>query len=411
MNQDDQNGPVGGNNRYANVHLGDADLAAAVLQCSLMVRDQLSGETPDLIMAFAAGYSQEDFDSHMPRIAELTQCEQVVGVNCRSTISGEEELEGQTSLVLWAAKFSDAKIHSFHLQFISRVGESGFHGWPDDLDESLPSDAVCLMLSDPFSFPADVLLNQMNEQCPGVPIFGGAADGASSPRESRLLIGTETYDAGAAMVTLTGVPVRSVVSQGCRPIGEPAIVTAAERNVIEKIGGQTALKHLDELYRTLPGGDRAAVEQGLHLGIAMTEFRDKFEYGDFIVRNVVGIEQSTGQIAISDYVRVGKTIQFHIRDADSADAELCQLLSRVDRAGQGTESDPGSSGTRSSGALIFTCNGRGTHLFPDPHHDARAVSRYLGGVPAAGFFAAGEFGPVADQNFVHGFTASIAIFL
>jgi small ligand-binding sensory domain FIST len=196
------------------------------------------------------------------------------------------------------------------------------------------------------------------------------------------------------------VRLRAIVSQGCRPIGRPMIITRCQDNVIHELGGRAPLAQLQELWQTLDEGDRELLQQGLHVGRVINEYQGEFQRGDFLVRNVVGLDRQTGALAITDRVRVGQTVQFHVRDAATADEDLHELL-QIDLSAH--EKRPGA-------ALVFSCNGRGTRLFPEPHHDARTVRAEAGAIPLAGFFAAGELGPVGGKNFIHGFTASVVLF-
>jgi small ligand-binding sensory domain FIST len=202
-------------------------------------------------------------------------------------------------------------------------------------------------------------------------------------------------------IEITGeVAVATVVSQGCRPIGRSMIVTRAERNLIRELGRRPALEVLREVFDGLDPDDQERVRQGLHIGRVINEYQETFQRGDFLVRNVMGANDSGG-IAITDMIRVGQTVQFHVRDAQSADEDLRTLLENA-RLARPT--------MKARGALLFTCNGRGTRLFEEPNHDVGVVHEILGPVPVAGFFAMGELGPVGGQNFVHGFTASVVIF-
>jgi small ligand-binding sensory domain FIST len=215
-----------------------------------------------------------------------------------------------------------------------------------------------------------------------------------------LLLGRAAPREGAVAVMLYGpLRLRTIVSQGCRPIGTHFVITKAERNVIYELGGKPALLRLKEIFDTLPTHEQQLVQQGLHVGRVVSEYQDRFQQGDFLVRNVMGIDPDNGAIAIGDYVRAGQTVQFHIRDQQSADEELRQLLAAV----HNDTSSP-------DGALLFTCNGRGTRLFSQSDHDARLLQDVLGNIPLAGFFAAGELGPIGGKNFMHGFTASVALF-
>jgi small ligand-binding sensory domain FIST len=192
------------------------------------------------------------------------------------------------------------------------------------------------------------------------------------------------------------VPIRTVVSQGCLPIGAPMIATKAERNVVYELAGRPALDRLLEIVEQLDPDDRVLAQQGLHVGEVIDERKAEFERGDFLIRNVLGADRANGAVAVGGDVEVGSTLQFQVRDALSAGEDLRALLAEA--------------GPPPVGALVFTCNGRGEHLFGEPHHDARAIDDGLGGAPQAGMFCAGELGPVGGRTFLHGFTASVVLF-
>jgi small ligand-binding sensory domain FIST len=226
------------------------------------------------------------------------------------------------------------------------------------------------------------------------------ASGGMTPGSNTLVCNQGTYDSGAVGVVVGGaVRVRPVVSQGCRPIGTPLVITRAQANVIHELGGRPALERLREIYGTLDATDRELVRSSLHVGRVASEYQAAFQAGDFLVRNVVGADPESGVIAIGDLVRTGQTVQFHVRDPASAHDDLERLLHAAQAAG-----------SLPAGALVFTCNGRGSRLFAAPHHDARCVQDVLGPLPAAGFFAQGEIGPIGRLNCLHGFTASIGLF-
>jgi small ligand-binding sensory domain FIST len=257
------------------------------------------------------------------------------------------------------------------------------------------------MLAEPFSFPADQLLGRLNEDRPGVTILGGMASGGGRPGQNRLLLGPNQIDSGAVAALISGpVSVRSVVSQGCRPIGRHLLVTKADQNVILELSGKPALAQLREMFQELPQRDQALIQKGLHVGRVINEMQGEFGRGDFLVRNVIGADPQSGAIAIGDYVRRGQTVQFHVRDHQTADEDLRELLTA---AAGGANSSP-------AGALLFTCNGRGTRMFESPDHDAGVLQETWPDLPVAGFFAQGEIGPVGGRNFLHGFTASMALF-
>ncbi len=260
-----------------------------------------------------------------------------------------------------------------------------------------------VLLGDPYSFPADLFLQQLNQGLPGLKILGGMASGGSGPGSSALFLDDACLRAGAVGVLLRGIAVRHVVSQGCRPIGRSMVITKSKENVIEELAGKPPLEQLKNLFEESESDEKVLLTKalrggGLHIGQVVDEFLSQPERGDFLVRNVMGIDPKSGVMHIGDQARRGRTIRFHVRDAASADEDLRQLL--VTARGTGA---PG-------GALLFTCNGRGTRLFQQPDHDAGALQQHAGPLPAAGFFCAGEIGPIGGRNFLHGFTASIALF-
>jgi small ligand-binding sensory domain FIST len=231
--------------------------------------------------------------------------------------------------------------------------------------------------------------------------MGGIASGGLRFGQSRLFLDGRVLSRGAVGVSLPDAEIHSLVAQGCRPVGDPFTTTRADGNVIFELGGRSPLDRLRELAAALPARDRELLAQGVHLGMVINEYQADRGQGDFLIRSVVGTDPQSGAIAVGDEVTAGQTVQFHVRDAQSADEDLRRLLER-EAAALGDR--------RPAGALLFTCNGRGSRLFPGPDHDAGLLAEVLGDVPAAGFFCAGELGPVGGQNFLHAFTASIAVF-
>jgi small ligand-binding sensory domain FIST len=359
------------------------------------------GGRPDLAMMFVSAQHARAADQLAAEACQLLGTDRLLGCTGEAIAGTGREVEDEPALSLWLARWPGVALTPLHLEF-ERTPEGGaLEGWPDELSGEWRPGSFLIVLGEPFSFPADFLLERMNEDRPGVPVIGGMASGAAEPGENRLLLGRHTFAEGAVAFHVSGpVRLRTVVSQGCRPIGRPFVVTRAERNIIAELGGKPALAQLREIFATLPTSEQRLAQRALHMGRVVSEYKDHFEQGDFLVRNVIGIDANSGAIAIGDYIRPGQTVQFHIRDQAAADAELKQLLAAARKR----------SATQPAGGLLFTCNGRGTRMFDQPHHDALAVAAAFGPIPLAGFFAQGELGPIGAQNFIHGFTASIALF-
>jgi len=378
-------------NRYA-AALSRHPLAyEAVGETAGEILERFDGERPDLVVCFASVQHGGAFEDVTGGLRKLLEPEVFMGCTAVAVAGGGVEIEREPGLSVFAARFGGGRVGGVVLD-AERTDEGvSIGGWPDEL----PTRGTLLTLADPFSFPMLDFLRLCNSQVPELTVMGGMASAAAGPGGNRIALDDRILTSGAVGVMCSeDVPIRAVVSQGCRPIGKPLTITRAERNLAHELAGRPAMERLREIVQAATDADRKLMREGLHVGIVVDEHRFDFERGDFLVRNLLGVDQSTGSLAISEPVEVGQTVQFQVRDADAADEDLRYLLAGV-------------SGT---GALMFTCNGRGTQLFDSPDHDAAVIAELLGEVPMAGAFCAGEIGPIAGRNFLHGFTASVAVF-
>jgi small ligand-binding sensory domain FIST len=391
----------GGTVRFAAALSILPDTAGAVEQVCRTAMSQL-GARPDLALVFVSPHHIEHLSEAAVQISNTIGCDNLIGCTGEAIVGGSREIEGRAAISLWLAALPGATVKLMHLEFDQTREGSIFTGWSGNLPEPWPREAAMLLMGEPFSFPADELVRRLNEDQPGIPILGGMASGGVAPGENQLVLGRDKILQGAVAALIYGdVRIQSVVSQGCRPIGQPYIITKCEANVVQELGGEPPLIRLKEILQTLSEEETQRVRRGLHLGRALSEYQDEFQRGDFLVRNVIGADPNTGAVAIGDYLRLGQTVQFHIRDEVTADDDLRKLLGAVGKTSGLPES---------RGALLFTCNGRGTRLFSSSNHDAMCLQETLGELPVAGFFAQGEIGPVGKQNFLHGYTASVAVF-
>jgi len=364
--------------------------------CSTIVQPEAMPDPPSVAILFVSPGRSDAFAEICQRLNDQLRPAHLLGCTGEAIVGGAEEIENDECVSLWLAWLPDADLQSMHLNYERSPDGGTFSGWsPTFSQETWPDDVTLLTLGEPYSFPADVFLERINDDRPGVRVVGGMA-GGYGPGDARIVVNNEVHDSGAAVLAIRGVPLTTVVSQGCRPIGEPFVITKAERNEILELGGHPAHVQLKAVYDRLPNRDKDLMRLGIHIGRVVDEYKDAFEYGDFLIRHVTGMNQEAQSILVGDYFRPGQTVQFHVRDATTASEDLQQML--------GTCSDPVKAG------LLFTCNGRGTRLFPHPNHDAGMIKEKFGDIPNAGFFCQGELGPVSGKNFLHGFTASMALF-
>ena len=359
-------------------------------------------EKPDLAMLFFSTAHASNAEEIAGLANEKLHASCLLGCSGEAIVGNDQEVEGNPAMSLWLGKWKQhVELEPFHLTLEETAEGVSILGWPDALLTSDNAKSALFLLGDPYTFPADGFLQQVNENHPQLRVMGGMASGARRNESCQLIYQDRVVDHGAIGVHLQGAfKIRSIVSQGCRPIGQPMVVTKASENIIEQLGGAAPMERLQQLWKELSPRDQQLFQQGLHIGRVINEYQESFQRGDFLIRNVLGLDRETGSLAITDRARVGQTVQFHVRDSESADDDLRTLLQMDTQANQAA----------AGGALVFTCNGRGTRLFDEPHHDARAIRKEVGPIPLAGFFAQGELGPVGGQNFIHGFTASVVLF-
>jgi small ligand-binding sensory domain FIST len=376
----------------------DSDLAAAAEEATRQAMEPLRGQPPDLQLTFVCGVAPDAVAGALERSAEVSGAATVLGCSAGGVIGAGRGVEMVSAVSVWAAVLPDVRVRSFHLEVMRATESLAVVGMPVQHAD----DEVAVLLADPYSFPVDAFVEQANDALPGLPLVGGLASGVGGAGSTRLIVDGVVHDRGAVGVVLSGdVGARTVVSQGCRPVGPAMTVTAAEGNVLLGLAGVPAITKLEEVLAALPPGDQALASRGVHLGIAMDEYVDLHGQGDFLIRGLVGADSSRGGLVIGDVVAPGRTVRFQVRDADTAAEDLVAMLDAFRTVGGGGAVD---------GALLFSCNGRGAALFTSADHDVRAVQRALGAPGVAGFFAAGEIGPVGGRNHLHGFTASVLAF-
>lgn len=337
--------------------------------------------------------------------AALSAASRTIGaphsIGCSSShgvIGGGHGIEDVSAVSIFVVSGPGVTVRSYHLEVIPTPESIAVVGMP----EARADDQAAVLLADAYSFPVEGFVEESTATLAGLPVVGGLAVGGRGSGSTRLLIDDRVVDRGAVGLVLGGTAsIDAVVSQGCRPVGAPMTVTRCEGNVLLELAGRPALQRLEDVLRGLPPEDQATAGRGLQIGIARDEYAHEHQQGDFLIRNLVRVDVDRGGIVVADDVRVGQTVSFQLRDPAAATADLHRMLGRW-----GGETARG----RAAGALLFSCNGRGEGFFNTSDHDALTVRDELGGAEVAGYFAAGEIGPVAGRNHLHGYSASMVVF-
>jgi small ligand-binding sensory domain FIST len=373
-----------------------ADPAAGAIEAAAAVAQQLAGADIDVAVVFASGAHLASPHDTLEGVHGELEPGVLIGCGAGGVVGDGREIEGGTAVTVWAACFDEGTVSTFHAEVTEVEDGLSVSGVPD-----LRGAGGAILLPDPYSFPTDAVLAELHDRAPGVPVVGGVSSARTLRGEAALFLGEDVVAGGAIGVRFDGIELLPCVSQGATPIGPELTITAGEGRIIQELAGRPALVALREVIEGLGDAEREILAEGMLLGIVVEQSHPDYVHGDFLVRSVLGGDPEHGTIAVGAPISAGQVVRVHARDARSADRDLHEALGLRRRA-LGSDVP--------AGALMFTCNGRGRGMFGVADHDAGALTAELGAIPTAGFFAAGEIGPVGGESFLHGFTATVAVF-
>ncbi|HEX7481772.1 MAG TPA: FIST N-terminal domain-containing protein [Polyangiales bacterium] len=359
-----------------------------------------SDRSPDLVLAFVSAHHAPAYESLYAWLREAVGEALFVGTSAAGVIGAGRELEGREALSLTAAWLPDTLVRSVHLRQLP--DDDNPHSWSRTLGVPLSAAPCFLVLADPGSCDSDRLLRCLDTAFPRSVKIGGLMSGGEGKQTPALLHGSRVERGGALLLMLDGpIELTTIVAQGCRPVGEPLIVTRSRGNIIQELNAGKPADVLRGLHARLPTRDLALFDSSLFLGLAMTDKRGSYEAGDFLIRNILGVDRESGAMATDARLGEYQVVQFHMRDRESAAQDLAQRLRQFARS---------DAAARARGALVFSCVGRGERLYGVADHDSDVFQRRVGAASLAGCFCNGEIGPVAGKTFVHGYTSVFAVF-
>ena len=388
--------------KWASAISEQISLDDAIGECAASIKAGL-GDTPDLAVAFVSPHYRRDYERVVSVMGEMLGARHIFGCTGGGVIGNGLEVEQRPGLSITAATLPDVEIKGLHLQEQQLPDlDAGPDKWEELLGVAGADDPQFVILADSFSFPVQNLIMGLDFAYAQASKIGGLASGAQQQGGNALFLDGNVYTSGAICLAMSGnISVDTVVAQGCRPIGSPMRITSSDRNLLAELDGKPPMEVLQGMYQGLPQRDRELMSHSLFLGVVMDEFLDAPVQGDFLIRNVVGMDQKTGSLAIGELLREGQLVQFHLRDAETSAQDLHVVLDRY--AADNRENQV-------PGALLFSCLGRGEYLYGRPNHDTEIFQGKLGSVPLGGFFCNGEIGPVSGNTYLHGYTSSFAIF-
>ncbi len=376
-------------------------LEDAVHECCEHALQALDGDTPDLAVAFVSGQHSSEYE-FLPELIKRNMGEvRLFGCSGGGVIGGGREVENRAGFSLTVAHMPGVTVNGFHLE-ASEVPslDAGPDAWTKLVGVEAGETPPFLLLADPYTFPASNFILGMDYAYPASVKVGGLASGGQG--SNALYLANQVYFSGAVGLAFQGdITVETVVAQGCRPIGDAMNITGCRNNILTGLDGEPPMEVLQKLYTSLDERDQSLMRYSLFLGVVMDEFEDNPQQGDFLIRNLIGTDSQSGAIAIGEMLREGQRVQFHLRDALTSRDDLAAVLGRY--ASEHTGALP-------QGALLFSCLGRGEHLYGQPDHDTNLFQEVLAPIPLGGFFCNGEIGPVGGTTFLHGYTSSFGLF-
>jgi small ligand-binding sensory domain FIST len=394
--------------RWATAISHSTDLDEAISRCASELHEELGDGPVSLALVFVTRHYAGRYREVPSLVLSRLGADALLGCSAGGVIGGGEEVEGEPAVTLTAARMEDVEVRGF------RVGGPGSlpdldgppGAWEELVGVRTSEEPQFVLLADPFSSDPVTLLSGLDYAFPGAAKIGGLASGATSAGEGALFVGEDYYASGTAGLALTGdIAVDTVVAQGCKPVGGVMQITSCQDNVLHELDGRPAFKRLEEVYASLDERDRKLAGSALFAGMLMDEFEEEPGPGDFLIRNLIGVDPQKGSLAVGERLQEGMRVQFHLRDADASAEDLHAVLTGYERA-----IGAGKAPERVSGALLFSCLGRGEGLYGEPGFDTGIFHEHLGPVPVGGFFCNGEFGPVGGTSFLHGYTSSFGLF-
>lgn len=387
--------------RFAS-HVSDApDLEAAVDEVTAALRAQLGPGPPDLLFAFVSPHHRGSWGALQSMVADRMDG-RLFGCSGGGVIGGMTELEQRPALSLTAARLPGVTATLQHIDGRRLPPPSDAEAWRSIAAAPLGGDdTYCLALGDPFSTNANALLAGLDTVTGAGAVIGGIASGADGPGEAALFVEDEVLNEGVALLTLRGnLRIDTIVAQGCRPIGQPMFITGCDRNVILTLDGEPAAEALRGVYEGADDADKALFKRSLFVGLVMQPSQEAYGPGDFLIRNISGIDAERAGLVTGALPRRNQVVQFHLRDAATSAADLEIHLQAHKRLEE----------TPPAGAMLFSCLGRGQVLYGRSGHDTEMIRAHLGDVPVSGFFCNGEFGRIGRRTYLHGYTSAIGLF-
>jgi len=378
-----------------------ADPRKAVEELASAINVGLEGRVPHLLVLFISAAHHRSYATVLELLDQQFPDGLQIGCTASGVIGDAREIEQGPAISITAGHLPNVHLKPIYLDLEDLPdSDAAPHVWRERLGYEEPAQQPphFLLLADPFTPNMDRLLEGLDYVFPDSQKFGGLASGSGDAKGNRLILDRHIFDQGAVLLSMTGeIGLDVIVAQGCRPIGPPATITACHQNTIIEINDKPALEWLSAAMGVASEADQRRAKTHLFIGLSLDPFNPEPQHGEFLIRNLVGVDYETGSIVVGGALQEGQLVRFHLRDGEASHDDLDMLLTSY----KGPQ--------HNIGLLLFSCLGRGEYLYRTSNHDSDLIREHLGPVPVTGCFCNGEIGPVGDATHIHGYTSVLGV--
>jgi len=380
-----------------------SELESSIEECVNSIKSKLGSAPVDLAIIFVSPHFSEKYSELPALISQRLPFVHLIGCSGGGIVGGGKEIEHAPALSITAAILPGVRVETFYKRQASMPKlDTSPKVWEEWIGIKKTLNPQFVILADPQTLHADHLLMGMDYAYPQSVKIGGLASGSGVGGTNVLFLDQTIYYEGVCGVAFSGnIILDTIVAQGCRPIGEPFQVTKCDQNLLIEVNHRPVISYLRDLIETLSPEDQLRLQQSLFIGIVMDPLKPSLSQGDFLIRNIMGLDAKKETLVLGAMLREGQTLQFHLRDSKASEEDLENVISKYIVGGPPE---------KLKGALLFSCLGRGAHLYGKPDHDTHIFQKNLGSIPIGGFFCSGEIGPIGSTTYLHGYTSSFALF-
>jgi small ligand-binding sensory domain FIST len=356
-----------------------------------------------LVFFFSTVDHSQKYPEMLGAIRKTTACGNLVGCSGAGVLTSEGEIEGEEGVAVLVLAGDQAIAAPFLVGNLKGRDREAGREIGQIVGPYRREGAILVVLPDTLNCNPEALFSGLKDSLGAVPVVGGGAADEGAGKHTFQMCGGQVVSNGVAGVLLTGEFNTSIgVTQSCRPIGPLMEVTKSEGSVIHLLDGKPAFEALTAAVGAELAGTLGRLAGHIFLGFPVNphEPGEQLRRGSYVVRNIIGVDEGSGSVAVGRKVASGEMVSFVLRDPVGAREDLKAMLE--------DESFVGGSGVNRLG-LYFNCCARGSGLYGLPGIDTAFISRTFGSLPMAGFFGFCEIATMGGAARLHNYTGVMTL--